>query len=59
MKMGTANELLLEGIQTQNKLRNALRSLYELLETYSPPWYEKRYHDQAEQALRSSDDLAA
>jgi len=43
---------LLQAIETQNKLHDALKSLFELLETYSPVWYEKRYHDKAKSALK-------
>lgn len=42
---------LLKAIETQTRLRNALKLLFELLETYSPLWYEKRHHDQARAAL--------
>ena len=37
---------------TQKKLHEALRSLFELLELYSPIWYDKRFHDQAKAALK-------
>ena len=36
----------------QKRLHRALRLLFELLEEYSPLWYEKRYHDEAKGALR-------
>jgi hypothetical protein len=36
---------------TQKTLHRALRLLFELIEEYSPLWYEKRYHDQAKAAL--------
>src|SRR5262252_3309408 len=42
---------LLKAIETQHRLHDALGSLFELLETYSPVWYEKHYRDQAESAL--------
>jgi len=42
---------LQKAIETQNKLHEALKLLFELLETYSPLWYEEHYHDQAESAL--------
>ena len=38
--------------ETQNRLHHALKLLFELLEKYSPVWYEKHYHDQAESALK-------
>jgi hypothetical protein len=34
------------------KLREALKILYDLLETYAPAWYAKEHHDKAEAALR-------
>ena len=37
---------------TQKNLYEALRSLFELLERYSPLWYDKRFHDQAKAALK-------
>ena len=39
----------------KEKLHDALKSLYELLEKYGPVWYQKRHHDQAEIALRLSE----
>jgi hypothetical protein len=39
---------------TQKTLHEALRSLFELLELYSPLWYEKRFHNQAKAALKRS-----
>jgi hypothetical protein len=39
---------------TQKKLHAALRSLFELLDLYSPIWYEKRFHDQAKAALEQA-----
>jgi hypothetical protein len=35
------------------ELREALRMLYELLETYAPEWYTEEHHNRAEAALRS------
>jgi hypothetical protein len=35
------------------KLREALKMLYDLLESYAPWWYTKEHHDRAEAALRS------
>ena len=46
---------LLKAIETQDRLYYALKLLFELLETYSPPWYEKKYHDQAKSALNVGD----
>jgi len=43
---------LQKAIETQNRLHDALKLLFELLEEYSPVWYEKHYHDQAESALK-------
>jgi len=37
---------------TEKKLYKALKLLFELLELYSPPWYEKQVHDQAIAALK-------
>ena len=42
---------LQKAIETQNRLHDVLKLLFELLEEYSPVWYEKHYHDQAESAL--------
>ena len=42
---------LQKAIETQNSLHDVLRSLFELLEEYSPVWYKKPYHDQAKSAL--------
>jgi hypothetical protein len=42
---------LLKAIETQNRLHDALKLLFELLETYSPPGMKKN-HDQAESALK-------
>jgi hypothetical protein len=42
---------LQKAIETQNRLHDELKLLFELLEEYSPVWYEKHYHDQAESAL--------
>jgi hypothetical protein len=46
-----SNTELLKAIETQNRLHDTLKLLFELLEKYSPLWYEKHYHDQAEWAL--------
>lgn len=35
------------------ELREALRMLYELLESYAPEWYTKEHHNNAKAALRS------
>jgi hypothetical protein len=43
---------LQKAIETHNRLHEALKLLFELLENYSPVWYEKHYHDQAESALK-------
>jgi len=37
---------------TQKALHNALRLLFELLEEYSPMWYQKHNNDQAKAALK-------
>jgi hypothetical protein len=42
---------LLNARETQKRLRETLKLLFELLEEYSPVWYQKHYHDQAELAL--------
>jgi len=42
---------LQKAIETQNRLRDELKLLFELLEKYSPVWYKKHYHDQAKSAL--------
>ena len=41
----------------RNRLRGALRTLYELLEEYSPSWYTKEHHKQAKAALDIKDTL--
>ena len=38
----------------RKELYEALRSLFDLLELYSPIWYHKRFHDQAKAALKHS-----
>ena len=38
-------------VETEYKLHDALKSLFELLEKYGPVWYEKKHHDQALYAL--------
>jgi hypothetical protein len=40
------------------ELREALKTLYDLLEGYAPPWYTEEHRDKAEAALRivTSDD---
>ena len=35
------------------KLREALKTLYDLLEEHAPSWYTEEHHDKAEAALRS------
>ena len=37
--------------ETEYRLHDALKVLFELLEKYGPVWYEKKHHDQAEYAL--------
>jgi len=37
--------------ETQDRLHEALKQLFDLLEYYSPVWYKKQHHDQAESAL--------
>ena len=37
---------------TQKMLHNALRLFFELLEEYSPMWYQKYIHDQAKTTLQ-------
>jgi hypothetical protein len=39
-------------IEDQTRLTAALTLLFDLLEEYSPLWYEKRHHDKAKAALR-------
>ena len=34
------------------KLREALKTLYDLLEEHAPSWYTEEHHDKAEAALR-------
>jgi hypothetical protein len=38
-------------VETEYRLHDALKSLFELLEKYGPVWYEKKHHDQALYAL--------
>ena len=45
---------LQKAIETQQRLHDALKLLFELLERYSPLWYEKHHYDQAESALKLS-----
>jgi len=43
-------------MQTRHEIlqvREALRMLYELLESYAPVWYTEEHHEKAEAALRS------
>lgn len=42
---------LLRLVETEYKLHDALKLLFELLEKYGPVWYEKKHHDQALYAL--------
>jgi hypothetical protein len=42
---------LLRLVETEYKLHDALKLLFELLEEYGPVWYEKKHHDQALSAL--------
>ena len=37
--------------ETEYRLHDALKLLFDLLEKYGPVWYEKKHHDQAEYAL--------
>ena len=39
----------------QKMLNDALRLLFDLLEEYSPLWYTKEHHDQADQALQGDE----
>jgi len=39
----------------EQKLYEALRMLFNLLDFYGPPWYDERHYQQAEDALRHSD----
>jgi hypothetical protein len=34
------------------KLREALKTMYDLLEEYAPSWYTEEHHEKAEAALR-------
>ena len=38
-------------VDTEYRLHDALKLLFDLLEKYGPVWYEKKHHDQAEYAL--------
>jgi hypothetical protein len=40
-------------------VHDALKLLFDLLEYYSPVWYEKQHHDQALSALRLRPPLSA
>jgi molybdopterin synthase catalytic subunit len=46
-----SNTELLKAIETQNRLHDTLKLLFELLEKYAPLWYKEHYRDQAEWAL--------
>jgi len=48
------NPKLLRLVETEHKLHDALKLLFELLEKYGPVWYEKKHHDQALYALNLS-----
>lgn len=39
----------------EQELVGALRTLYELLERYAPPWYTQQHHDEAAAALGIKD----
>jgi hypothetical protein len=43
---------LVSATEAQNQLYSALKSLFELLEKYSPLWYKKKYQEEAKAALR-------
>jgi hypothetical protein len=45
------NPKFLRLVDTEYRLHDALKLLFELLEKYGPVWYEKKHHDQAEYAL--------
>jgi len=38
-------------IENETRLYGALKSLFDLLESYGPVWYTKHYHDRAKTAL--------
>jgi len=38
-------------IEDETRLYGALKSLFVLVEDYSPVWYTKHYHDKAKTAL--------
>jgi hypothetical protein len=38
--------------EKQEKLREALKLLFDLLEEYAPAWYTEEYRDRAQSALR-------
>jgi hypothetical protein len=40
--------------RTHTKLYEALTTLFELLELYSPPWYKEQHYDQASTALKDT-----
>jgi hypothetical protein len=44
------------GVAEVMKLREALKTLYDLLEVHAPSWYTQEHHDKAETALRFADD---
>jgi hypothetical protein len=45
------NSLIKVATDDQTKLTAALTLLFDLLEKYSPPWYEKQHHDKAKAVL--------
>jgi hypothetical protein len=51
-KNGSRDAQVLKLRSTQEKLHEALSLLFELLELYSPIWYDKCFHDQAKVALK-------
>jgi hypothetical protein len=38
-------------MEDEDRLYGALKSLFDLLENYSPIWYTKHYHDKGKTAL--------
>ena len=50
-KRGCSDAEVLKLRSTQKKLHKALKMLFDLLELYSPNWYDKRFHDLAKAAL--------
>jgi hypothetical protein len=39
-------------IELQERMKETLRELYDLIEQYAPPWYPRQLHKKAESVLQ-------